>query len=676
MERAALSNTFKALEEKMKAEMEQQIQAALSSAHVEKQKRQELEQNFQRERDILEQVQKEQLQIAGRLAETEADLMKAKLIAAEEKSNREELERQYAAEKEQIEQEFEQQSRAIHEQSMLALEEANRKLAAEQQRAREEQEKRAAGEAMLHQYEMELEAEKANSIAQINDLAEEKMRLANEKAELEMHRTSSQMEIEAIRRKLEEEREIIEIERAIQQEQAAMQALSKLESLTGQLEMAEQLEAQRKADELAAVANVERIKEESRQAEEALKRSAEEKMAEFERTLAVQRAAMESEEHNRQSLDVIAQMQLNHLSSLRDTEAQILLQLFPEMHKKESSSESDDEEVASQGSLLFNKKQSLNPFTDFNDDMPAPTDPSLDHIFDHRAQLQDLFEIAHNQTYIESKKRYEAELELERERLRIIELNRSKDEEIHQLERENEALQRRVRSSQRGARLEPKFRPSPLSPQSPSMGMEGHGMPFRFGSGRIGVRMLPQPVQPVQPVQARPIRMREIVPADEAPAAPTELDAAQRFALAKVTLHRVTHDPSFNFSDINLLLLTQDLMYPLPVPPDIAIDRSFAAGFLSKKGDIRRNWKRRWFVFSLTDLSLAYFTSDSEKTAKGVLNLKSVLKVFQPDLFEVKNKFGFYIVTPERTYQIRAESDLGAKAWVHMLAPLALEATV
>jgi hypothetical protein len=117
-------------------------------------------------------------------------------------------------------------------------------------------------------------------------------------------------------------------------------------------------------------------------------------------------------------------------------------------------------------------------------------------------------------------------------------------------------------------------------------------------------------------------------------------------------------------------------MYPLPVPPDIAFDRSFAAGYLNKKGDIRRNWKRRWFVFSLTDLSIAYFTSDSEKTAKGVLYLKHILKVFQPDLFEVKAKFGFYIVTPDRTYQIRAESDLSAKAWVHLLAPMALEATV
>jgi len=65
-------------------------------------------------------------------------------------------------------------------------------------------------------------------------------------------------------------------------------------------------------------------------------------------------------------------------------------------------------------------------------------------------------------------------------------------------------------------------------------------------------------------------------------------------------------------------------------------------GFLTKRGHIVRNWKKRWFV--LTDNKLYYFRSRQDDTHAGIVNLKNCA-VHIIDNHPSK-KFCFEIITP------------------------------
>jgi hypothetical protein len=184
-----------------------------------------------------------------------------------------------------------------------------------------------------------------------------------------------------------------------------------------------------------------------------------------------------------------------------------------------------------------------------------------------------------------------------------------------------------------------------------------------------------------KPVPSNPPRFLVSAPAsrhrsfdeDEDEPPETELSPAQRLINAKVTLRAVTHNPSFDFTTLNVLTLVQDIVHPFPVPPDVVVDRVDVSGYLSKKGEIRRNWSRRWFVLSLLDKRMAYYTDDSQTVIKGLIHLNRVIRVqADGDLAQ----FGFAIVTEDRKYRIRAESELGLKVWMGVLGPLAIDLAV
>eukprot|EP00029_Vermamoeba_vermiformis_P008412 TRINITY_DN3934_c0_g1_i1.p1 TRINITY_DN3934_c0_g1~~TRINITY_DN3934_c0_g1_i1.p1 ORF type:complete len:1080 (-),score=157.73 TRINITY_DN3934_c0_g1_i1:82-3132(-) len=81
-------------------------------------------------------------------------------------------------------------------------------------------------------------------------------------------------------------------------------------------------------------------------------------------------------------------------------------------------------------------------------------------------------------------------------------------------------------------------------------------------------------------------------------------------------------------------------------------------GLLTKKGEVRHNWKVRWFI--LTPASLYYFKSKQETvTPLGIVPLQDA----EVMSFEGK-RFSFFVKTPVRTYYIQTKSDYEQQDWM------------
>ncbi|RIA96321.1 hypothetical protein C1645_815487 [Glomus cerebriforme] len=87
------------------------------------------------------------------------------------------------------------------------------------------------------------------------------------------------------------------------------------------------------------------------------------------------------------------------------------------------------------------------------------------------------------------------------------------------------------------------------------------------------------------------------------------------------------------------------------------------SGYLSKKQERRKNWKRRWFVLRST--KLAYYKSDKEYELLKILDMNDVHAVAEVKLKNKQNVFG--IVTHKRTYYVQAASKKELDEWVEAI---------
>eukprot|EP01113_Clastostelium_recurvatum_P036302 TRINITY_DN5157_c0_g1_i1.p1 TRINITY_DN5157_c0_g1~~TRINITY_DN5157_c0_g1_i1.p1 ORF type:complete len:513 (-),score=115.00 TRINITY_DN5157_c0_g1_i1:6-1544(-) len=84
-------------------------------------------------------------------------------------------------------------------------------------------------------------------------------------------------------------------------------------------------------------------------------------------------------------------------------------------------------------------------------------------------------------------------------------------------------------------------------------------------------------------------------------------------------------------------------------------------GWLHKKGDVRRNWTRRWFV--MRDLSIEYFENipGTHAKAKGAIPLRGA-QVFVPTE-AMARPHCFAVQLVHRIYYMSADSQVEAEAW-------------
>ena len=99
----------------------------------------------------------------------------------------------------------------------------------------------------------------------------------------------------------------------------------------------------------------------------------------------------------------------------------------------------------------------------------------------------------------------------------------------------------------------------------------------------------------------------------------------------------------FTRPDFNLAARVAQLTDNL-TSPDVTIDKRTVRGFVSKVGQHRKNWKKRWFVFDLDGHSVRYFESDKAKNDKGGFNTDDVVRVFAPPpSAEIKERYLFIV---------------------------------
>lgn len=96
---------------------------------------------------------------------------------------------------------------------------------------------------------------------------------------------------------------------------------------------------------------------------------------------------------------------------------------------------------------------------------------------------------------------------------------------------------------------------------------------------------------------------------------------------------------------------------------DLQHETTVKAGYLYKRGEKRRTWKKRWFV--LRSSRLAYYKNDKEYQLLRLIDLSDVHTVTAVELKRSQNGFG--IVTPKRTFYIKAQDQVDMRDWITKL---------
>ncbi|KAF9903201.1 hypothetical protein EC991_004067 [Linnemannia zychae] len=87
------------------------------------------------------------------------------------------------------------------------------------------------------------------------------------------------------------------------------------------------------------------------------------------------------------------------------------------------------------------------------------------------------------------------------------------------------------------------------------------------------------------------------------------------------------------------------------------------AGYLHKKGERIKIWKKKWFV--LRTSKLAYYKDSKEYELLRIIDIRDIHKAAE---MVVKNKMGvFVILTPRRTFTVQADSTAEMEQWINAI---------
>ncbi|KAK2567544.1 Myotubularin-related protein 2 [Acropora cervicornis] len=84
--------------------------------------------------------------------------------------------------------------------------------------------------------------------------------------------------------------------------------------------------------------------------------------------------------------------------------------------------------------------------------------------------------------------------------------------------------------------------------------------------------------------------------------------------------------------------------------------------------EVRKSWKKRWFVLDLNKKYLAYFETEKAESPKGAISFNTITRVYEhQNCGKSKRPFRFCVDTPDRTYTINAPSERSMNIWIMCL---------
>lgn len=109
---------------------------------------------------------------------------------------------------------------------------------------------------------------------------------------------------------------------------------------------------------------------------------------------------------------------------------------------------------------------------------------------------------------------------------------------------------------------------------------------------------------------------------------------------------------------------------------DVRVSETQCCGYMIKQGQVRKSWKKRWFVLDLNKKYLAYFETEKADSPKGAISCKTITRVYEHRKSgKSKRNFLFCVDTPDRTFTINAPSEQSMNIWMTCLtiSPAAIE---
>lgn len=101
---------------------------------------------------------------------------------------------------------------------------------------------------------------------------------------------------------------------------------------------------------------------------------------------------------------------------------------------------------------------------------------------------------------------------------------------------------------------------------------------------------------------------------------------------------------------------------------DVKVMETQCCGYMVKQGQVRKSWKKRWFVLDLTKKYLAYFETEKAESPKGAISFNTITRVYEhQNCGKSKRPFRFCVDTPDRTYTINAPSERSMNIWMKCL---------
>eukprot|EP00045_Choanoeca_perplexa_P018053 m.276392 g.276392 ORF g.276392 m.276392 type:complete len:1458 (-) comp17697_c1_seq12:160-4533(-) len=158
-------------------------------------------------------------------------------------------------------------------------------------------------------------------------------------------------------------------------------------------------------------------------------------------------------------------------------------------------------------------------------------------------------------------------------------------------------------------------------------------------------------------------------PAGSKPVSSDQTLLANAKAIRQLARRSQAHADSTLLAQADLRLFLTGVL-KCDVPNDIFVSSHSVKGYLTKLGDIKKSWKRRWFHVDLKERRVVYYPDESSSKQCGEIRIGSILRAVLPTTLAARADNLLLIVTDRRTFQVKAPSGGACAFWCKLFQVL------